>query len=144
MPEHARKTSWYSTGGPWGSGLLLLGIAVAVQGIGYASAQPRHLPAPLEALTATVPPWVWGALWVAAGLWSIWQALTPPQRHLDVLPAVGVLSLWAGAYLVYWLDVGIVRGDWTRGWSAALGWGMLAGLVVSWGRCVNPPAGPRR
>jgi len=144
MPTTARKTSWYSTGGPWGTGLLWLGVAVTAQGVGYATADSARLPRPLEVLTAIVPPWAWGLLWIAAGVWSIWQALTPPQRNLDVLPVVVVLSLWSAAYLVFWLIFGAAWGHWTREWSGALGWGMLAALIACWGRCVNPPTGARR
>lgn len=131
------------TGGPWGTGLLLLGIAVTVQGIGYVASHGQRLPGPLAALSAYVPAWVWGLLWIAAGLWSIWKALSPPQRNRDVLPVVGVLCLWSAAYLMWWLSSGLGDGHWTRAWSAALGWAMLAGLVMCWGRCVNPPTGIR-
>lgn len=141
MPTHAHKRHRVGTGGPWGTGLLVLGIAVTVQGIGYVTATPDRLPPALDVLSEYVPPWVWGCLWMAAGLWSIWQALTPPQRHLDVLPVVGVIALWCAAYLMYWLMAGL-NGDWTRGWSSALGWGMLGGYIASMARCLNPP-GPR-
>lgn len=127
------------TGGPWGTGLLVLGMAVTVQGVGYLTARPRDLSSPLAALSEYVPPLAWGLLWMAAGLWSIWQALTPPQRSLDVLPVVGVLSVWSAAYLMYWLIRGLAEGTWTRAWSTAIAWAMLALLIVSWGRCVNPP-----
>lgn len=139
MPTSARRGHRIGTGGPWGSGLLLLGVAVIVQGIGYTTARPSRLPAPLEVLSEYVPPWAWGLLWMAAGAWSIWKALTPPQQHWEVLPVVGVLLLWSAAYLMHWLILGLGFGEWTRGWSAAVGWGMLAGLIIAWGRCVNPP-----
>ena len=143
MPTTARKKHKIGTGGPWGSGLLLLGIGVPLQGIGYVASSPGRLPDALAELSQVVPPWAWGVLWIAAGLWSVWQALTPPQRPSDVLPAVGVLLIWSAAYLVYWLIQGI-DGEWTRSWSSAAAWGMLAGFVACAGRCVNPPTTVRR
>lgn len=137
MPTNARRRHRIGTGGPWGTGLLLAGGAVTAQGVGYGTGHPRP-PASLMIL----PSWVWGCLWIAAGLWSIWQALTPPQRHLDVLPIVGVFSLWSAAYFWQWLVTGVTRHDWADGWVSAIGWGMAAGLVICWGgRCTNPPSG---
>lgn len=144
MPTNARKKHRIGTGGPWGSGLLLLGIAVVVQGIGYTTATPEQLSPTLAALSQVVPPLAWGLCWIAAGAWSIWQALTPPQRHLDVLPVVGVVLLWSAAYLIHWLILGLTEGEWTRYWSAAVGWAMLGGLIICWGRCVNPPTSDPR
>ena len=144
MPTNARARHRIGTGGPWGSGLLLLGVAVTVQGIGYTTATPGRLPGALEALSEYVPPYAWGCLWIVAGLWSVWKALTPPQQHWEILPVVGVLSLWAAAHLIWWLLLGVVDGDWTRSWSGALGWAMLASFVAVMSRCVNPPSVSRR
>jgi hypothetical protein len=144
VPTSARKKHLIGTGGPWGTGLLLLGVAATVQGIGYTTAKPGHLPEPIAVLSRYVPPAVWGGLWIAAGLWSVWKALTPPQQHWEALPVVGVLLLWAAAYLFYWLILGMAYGHWTRTWQGAVGWAMLAGLVMSWSRCVNPPQLRRR
>ena len=140
MPQSARKTHWWSTGGPWGTGLLLLGVAVTVQGISYTSPRPHNeMPAPLHALATAIPFSILGAVWIAAGLWAVWKALTPPQQHRDVVPVVTVTSLWALTYLAYWLVVGIGWGEWTREWVGGVGWGSLTVLIISWGRCVNPP-----
>ncbi len=136
VPTNARRHHRIGTGGPWGTGLLVLGVAALAQGAGYMLSSKSSLPPALDLLG---PIGVWGALWVAAGIWSVWQALTPPQRNRDVWPMVGVLTLWAGAYFSYWLIVGIFDGEWTRSWTAAVAWGSLAGLVISLGRCVNPP-----
>ncbi|HEU5026602.1 MAG TPA: hypothetical protein VFV01_16925 [Spirillospora sp.] len=139
MPENARKTRWYSTGGPWGTGLLLLGVAVTVIGLNMLTADRARQSGPVRALSVVLPLWALGGLWVAAGLHSVWQALTPPQRHRDVLPVVAITSLWALAYLAYWLVTGAVYGRWSREWSGGVGWGSLTMLIISWGRCVNPP-----
>ena len=139
MPTNARARHRIGTGGPWGTGLLILGLAVLVQGIGYTTATRGRLPSALEALSEYVPPYAWGCLWIVAGAFSIFWALTPPQRHWQVSPVVGVLCLWSAAYFLYWLAMGFGHGVWTRSWSAAVGWGMLAGLIICWSRCVNPP-----
>lgn len=136
MPTNARKRHRFGTGGPWGSGLLLLGIAVFAQGIGYGLRSKGSVPDPIERLA--LPVQAWAVLWVAAGLWCIWQALTPPQKHTDVWPVVGITCLWAGAYAVHWLVLGF-HGEWTSTWSGAVSWGGLACLIISWARCVNPP-----
>ena len=139
MPTNARKKHLIGTGGPWGTGLLLLGVAVTVIGISYAAPRPGGLSGPLRALTSVVPMQVWGGLWIGAGLYAIWKALTPPQKHRDVWPIVAVTSLWAATYLAYWLVLGVAYGSWTRAWTAGVAWGALTVLIVSWGRCVNPP-----
>lgn len=139
MPTNARKTHLFSTGGPWGTGLLLLGVAVAVLGMDQVTAHRSVAADPVRALSKFIPLWVLGGLWVAAGLWSIWKALTPPQRHRDVLPVVAITALWALTYLAFWLVTGLAYGQWTREWTGGVGWGALTMLIISWGRCVNPP-----
>lgn len=136
MPTRAVKRHRIGTGGPWGTGLLLLGVAVLAQGVGYLLRDSGHVPDAIRRLV--LPLWVWAFLWIAAGLWCIWQALTPPQSHTDVWPVVGITCLWTAAHAVHWLILGI-GGDWTWTWSSAVGWGGLACLIISWARCVNPP-----
>lgn len=142
MPTTARKTAWYSTGGPWGTGLLLVGIAVTVQGISYIAARPGVLPPALAWINRGVPIAAWGGLWLGAGLYSIVRALMPPQRHVDVVPAVSMIACWSAIYLVWWAYCGVWRGDWSRDWASGVAWGSLACLLVSFSRCVNPPTGP--
>lgn len=140
MPETARKTKWYSTGGPWGTGLLCLGVAVTVQGAAYVASTPADLRTqhPLQWADHVVPIAGWGLLWIAAGLWSIWQALTPPQRHMDILPAVAVICLWSGLWAGFWLYTGLADGHWSRDWTGAVAWGSLAAVLIFFGRCSNP------
>lgn len=141
MPTTARKRHRIGTGGPWGTGLLLLGVAVLAQGVGYGLRSEDSIPPAIDRLM--LPIQAWAVLWVAAGLWCVLQALTPPQKHTDVWPVVGITCLWAAAYAVHWFILGC-DGDWTSDWSTAVGWGGLACLIISWARCVNPPtAGPR-
>lgn len=137
MPTNARRRHAMDTGGPWGTGLLLLGVGLVAQGIGYIAARRSGLPDAIQELSNPVPMWVWGSLWIAAGIYSTWKALRPPQRHIDVWAAVAITSLWSSAYFIAWI-VNAVQGDLTREWSAGLGWGMLAGVISCLGRCTNP------
>lgn len=134
------------TGGPWGTGLLLLGVALTAQGGAYVASDRQDLRTALAWVDhGLVPISGWGLLWVAAGLWSIIRALTPPQRYLDLVPALSVLILWAAFYTLHWLIFGLVDGLWSRGWIAAVLYVSFAGVLASFGYCVNPPKGrPRR
>jgi hypothetical protein len=144
VPENARKTRWYSTGGPWGTGLLLLGCVWVIVGMSWITRRPGALPEALAWINRALPISAWAVLWVVAGAYSIIRALLPPQRHIDLAPAVFVASLWGGFYATYWLIRGIDDGAWTRDWVSALIWGCVAGLLVCFGRCVNPPRRRRR
>lgn len=137
MPTTARRRRRLDTGGPWGTGLLLLGLGLTANGIGYISANRSGLPDALQSFSESVPMWFWGGIWVAAGVYSVVKALNPPQRHVDVWAAIAVTSLWSAAYLIAW-GTNAWNGDLTREWTSALAWGMLAGLVSCHGRCVNP------
>lgn len=143
MPTNARKRHRIGTGGPWGTGLLLLGVGITAQGGNYLFARPYEVQPALESLSHIVPLWACGIIWVAAGLSAIHRALTPPQKHSDIWPVVGVLVLWTGIYFFHWL-IGAFVGDFTRSWASAVGWGCLVALVLCWGRCVNPPPEPPR
>ncbi len=128
------------TGGPWGTGLLLLGLGVTVYGAAYITARTGDLSPSLASLAELIPPALWGVAWIAVGLWCAWWALQPArQRAWHILPLVGVFALWAAAHASYWLVVGLLDGEWTRQWVSAVGWALLAGMAASWGRCINPP-----
>jgi hypothetical protein len=123
----------------------MLGIALTVQGISYMTADPADLRPALEWINQAVPVNAWGSLWVVAGVYSIWMALTPPQRHIEMAAAVGVICLWSAIHGVYWLMMGLFNGVWTRGWTSCVAWGGLAAVLICYGRCVNPPTrAPRR
>jgi hypothetical protein len=143
VPTNARKTRWYSTGGPWGTGLLLLGLAVTVQGIGYLLAPADDFTGTLAWVNHGVPIRTWALLWIAAGCFSTFRALTPPQRHTDVSPVVGVVCVWSAFYFAHFAYSGLWLHAWTRDWTSGLAWLGLGALVVSWSRCVNPPTGRR-
>jgi hypothetical protein len=81
----------------------------------------------------------WGLLWVAAGVWSLWKAFTPPQRHSDITPPVAVISLWSGLYAGYWLYMLLADGQLTRDWTPRWPGGHLPAVLIFFGRCNNPP-----
>lgn len=144
MPETARRRRRIDTGGPWGTGLLLIGIVSAIIGITYVTRPADSLQPALAWVSKAAPISAWAALWILAGAWSIVRALMPPQRHRDIAPCVFVISLWAAFYGLYWLSVGLVHGHWTRDGVSCLVWASMAGLLLSFGRCVNPPRRDRR
>jgi hypothetical protein len=143
VPTSAHKTRWWSTGGPWGTGLLLLGIGVTMQGVAYLIGDPTELNPALRWVNHGIPIRAWALVWITAGAYSILRALTPPQKHTDVAPVVGIISLWAAIYLVFWI-YNAWHGHVGREWTATVAWASLGALVVSWSRCVNPPTGRGR
>jgi hypothetical protein len=135
------------TGGPWGLGLLLLGTGLIIRGLGYVTSTPADLAIPLAWLNQNdwFPVAGLGWLWVGVGVWSVYRALTPPQRYLDLMPALSLMTLWASLYLLYWAGFGILEGRWTREWQGGVNYLLIAAILASWGWCVNPPRGrPRR
>jgi hypothetical protein len=140
MPTNAHKRHKVGTGGPWGTGLLLLGIAITIQGTSYVTVNPARLSPALEWMDQAIPVATWGGIWVAAGIYSICMALTPPQQHMELAAAIGVICLWSAIHGIYWLMTGLLQGEWTRTWTAAVAWGALAAVLMSFGRCINPPS----
>lgn len=137
MPTTARRSLRHPTGGPWGAGLFLIGLAEFALGINYVSATPADLRAALSWINTVIPISGWALLWLSAGLYSMVRALCPPQRHVDMLPAIAVITLWSGMYGAYWL---LIDAD-SREWTTSVAWGALAAVLMSFGRCVNPPTG---
>lgn len=129
MPTNAHRRRRIDTGGPWGTGLLLLGAGLILNGFGYIAADPRGLPDALKEISEYAPIWAWGVLWMAAGSYSIIKALSPPQRHIDVWAAIAITSLWSINYFISWL-IDVFEGDPTREWAGALSWAMLAGSTL--------------
>lgn len=140
MPTNARRRRPFDPGGPWGTGLLLLGISAVVQGAAYTLELGANMSNPLLALGEWTPLWMWGVAWAIAGLYAIAKALRPPQHHTDVLPVVVLITVWSSAYLVYWAT-GVAVGNWTREWAPGVAWGFLGAYIVAMARCVNPPHG---
>lgn len=144
MPTNARRRHPLDPGGPWGWGLLLLGVACLIIGAAYIFRPADHLPPALAWVNQAIPVSVWAVGWLIAAGYSIAQAVTPPQRHRDMAPAVFMISLWAGFYLAFWV-VSAIHGRWDgNSGIAAVTWGCMAGLLVCFGRCVNPPRHGRR
>lgn len=139
MPTNARRQHRIGTGGPRGLGLAVAGLGGAIYGAAYAAPSALdEIPAALNFVSTYIPIWVWGLAWVAAGVWSIWRGVMPPQRRHDVVPLVVVITFWGAAYMVHWLYDGIWRGDWTREWRSAVLFGMLSGLLIVWSQLDNP------
>jgi hypothetical protein len=113
-----------------------------MQGVAYLIGEPTELNDALQWVNHGIPIRGWALLWIVAGLYSIWQAVTPPQKHTDVAPVVAIISLWAAIYLVFW-SYNAWHGHWGREWTGCVAWSSLGALVVSWSRCVNPPTGRR-
>ena len=139
VPESARRRCRVNTGGPWGSALLLLGVVIATYGVALILSNPGDLRGALAWINRAVHIDGFGLLWVGAGVWSVARALTPPQRHTDIAPAVGVLCVWSALYGVYWLGLGLLHGVWTRDWIGAVIFGAFAAVIIQFSRCVNPP-----
>jgi hypothetical protein len=143
MPQNARRRFPGDTGGPWGTGLLGTGLAIATIGVGYILTEPERLPPPLAWINQFIPIAGWGLLFVGAGLFSVIRAFSPPQRPVDVAPAVTVVSLWSAFFIVFWLYEGLWLGHWTRDWLGGMVYGAFASLLVCFSRTVNPPTGRR-
>lgn len=138
MPTNARKKHWIGTGGPWGTGLLMLGIGYVFLGFGYAFGDSGEHPPALREFSQTISIHIWSGLWVAAGVWGIAKALKPPQQHSDMAPLIGVAMLWTAMYFVHWV-IHLFEGEWNASWRSFIIWGCLTTLIVCLGKCVNPP-----
>lgn len=141
MPETARKDRWWSTGGPWGTGLFIAGLGSVVLGLFYTHASWADLQPAFRWVSANqhVPIWAYGLLWIAAGVFGMVHALLPPQRHWHVAPIAVVMCLWAGIYVAHWLAFGVLYRAWGHDWQGGLVWGLFASMLIAWSRCVNPP-----
>lgn len=141
----ARRRRRIDTGGPWGSGLLFVGLGIIVLGINYLLETPDRLagsPALLW-INEAVPIRGWGLLWLGVGLYSVWKALSPPQRHADMAPAIGILLVWSAIYGLYFTFDGLLYGLWGSDYRGALIYLMFAGCLFFYGQCTNPPRAPR-
>lgn len=109
-----------------GAFLLSFGFIWALIGYGMITApQPdkRGLVVPLTWL----PLWVWGCLWLAAGLVAIGSAFLPGRRDAPGFVALLVIVLpWGLGYLLSWWPLQ----TFPRGWIAASLYGALGAAVV--------------
>lgn len=142
MPTNARKQHIIGTGGPWGTGLLYLGLFGIFYGFGNLLRGEDLAPAALQEISETVPLEVWACGWLAAGLYAVSKALRPPQKHADTWPLVGMSIIWTGAFTVHWLIDGATGQGWSYEWLGGTVWLLLVGILVSWGRCINPLRAP--
>ena len=107
-------------------------------GLFYVFSSPGALQAPLQWINADIPIAALGSLWLAAGAFAVFQALTPPQQHWHIGPIVAVMCLWSGIYAAHWV-VFTANGAHNYDWLGALVWALFAAMLICWGRCVNPP-----
>lgn len=137
MPPGEQPGHRLRTGGPWGTGLLLLSIASITLGVGYLARPMRDIPPALRGLIS--PMWLWSLLWILAGAFGIWKSLRPPQRPGYLAPFAGLTFLWAAAYLIHWL-IGGLHGTWDSSWTGTVVWATFGALIICWGgKCINPP-----
>jgi hypothetical protein len=135
------------TGGPWGTGLLILGLTFVATGLGYVLTPIYDLRPPLQWINVSpyfpVRGLAW--LWIGIGTYNIWESVTPPQRFLNLLPSIGLLILWSGIFYAYWVVYGVIYDTWTLEWQTGTLYNGFAGVLAAFGWCVNPPRGrPRR
>ena len=144
MPESAQRNHPIDTGGPWGTGLLIAGLGSVVLGCFYVFGSLSTMPPALQWLDSDgLPVAALGSLWIIAGGFAVFEALTPPQRHWHIAPVVAVMSLWSGLYTAHWL-VFTLLGQPNHDWQGAVVWGLFAAMLINGGRCVNPPRRRRR
>lgn len=108
-----------------GAILLCYGTVWALYGFAQITTpQPdqRGLQPLLEHTSLTL----WGYCWVATGLIAIVSAWLPQGRDWVAFLALPLMVLpWVGSYLIAWL-----MGDFSRGWVAAIVWGVIAVPVL--------------
>jgi hypothetical protein len=113
--------------------LILIGALSLLIGYGYIlAATPPSVRNPLTLALKIMPLWVWGAVWVAAGLYCIFAGLTDRRvGGFTIAPAMPIM--WGVWYLLGWLD-----GDAPRGWITTGIFWALAGAVISVAGLTDP------
>lgn len=103
-------------------GLAYAAIGYSYIGVSVSTEQPRTA---LSWMLDLAPLWLFGVLWLAAGLTAIVAGLT---RHpVAGFRAVAAMpALWGLTYVVGWL-----QGDAARGWVSAILFAMLARTIQS-------------
>jgi hypothetical protein len=126
-----------------GTGLLLLGVGVTVQGVAYLIGDPTSSTTRCGGSTTASPS--------ARGRWCGSSPGRTPSCGRSPLrrstptwhPSSGHLPLGRHLLDLLGLQRDLARGP-PRDWTAVLAWSSLGALIVSWSRCVNPPTGRRR
>lgn len=103
--------------------LGLYGLLAVIFGLSYTSILGEPLPAPpgLDLVTNVLPIWVWGGLWIAAGLLGGLSAINTRRWEFRIgfNVLVWLQLLWMFSYLLHWvLDRGPELAD--RGYAIAV------------------------
>ena len=116
-------------------GLLFMSLGCVMFGFAYTplSNVPAKLPAGLEILEAYVPIWVFGAMFMAAGISGVFIIATKRRGAWVFAAQVMMFSLWFAAYFTAWA----FNGD-PRSWLGASIYLIFAGTTYSLTR-VDPP-----
>lgn len=87
--------------------LGLYGLLAVIFGLSYTSILKESLPAPpgLDLITNVLPIWVWGVLWMAAGILGISAAITSLRWEFRIgfNVIVWLQMLWTVSYLIHWI-----------------------------------------
>lgn len=73
--------------------------------------------------------WVWGAAWIAAGIWclvDLWQGHT----RYGLAFAVGLAMAWGSAHLMIWAGSGFRNPDWLPALASIAPCLIILGLLI--------------
>lgn len=120
----------------WGLGSV--SVVYFSRGLAYSgTAIPEPLPLGLNTISELVPIWVYGILWIAAGIDCLWVA-HKRKAPLAVAFMTGMPTLWGSAYLISWVASGFD----SRDWITVILYYCLAMIAVCFG--VIPPKEVKR
>lgn len=87
--------------------LGMYGLLAVIFGLSYTPILREPLPAPpgLDLITNVLPIWIWGSLWIAAGIMGISAAITSLRWEFRIgfNVIVWLQMLWTFSYLIHWV-----------------------------------------
>lgn len=106
---------------------LLIAIAIwcITTGIAY-DPVIGDVPSSLGLVVAFIPPRLWAALWIIAGLLLLAGLRWYKPRQLGISLAMGLTVLLAAVYVFAW-----VTGDMSRGWVSAKNYLLICVVVIA-------------
>lgn len=117
--------------------VVVLALFIVGRGLGYAGpAAPAGSPSILGVIDSVAPTWVWGLVYIAAGVLVVAGTWVRPLWSSGLILWAIAQSVWLVGYVV-----ATVTGLAPRGWvtAAAIGPGLLLALLLLY---LGPP--PRR